>query len=1749
MKKRFFLYLCAVIAAVTSAWGQTIDLSTITTDYVIPDGATLTGTLQNNVVLTVADNATITLSNVDINWNKTWTGGEHAGITCDNATIILAECTTNKIRGFLDGTPGVRVRPGKTITIQGTGTLYAATNGGAAAIGSGYGPQNSSARDGGNIVILDGTIFATGGNLGAGIGSGGRSKVGNITIQGGIITATGGGSAAGIGCGQTKQSDWKAQCGNITITNGVKYLKATKGSGAAHSIGKGNNSGTAVCGTVTINGTTGAISTSPYTYSPAADNVKNLINAIGTVEYTAACKAKIDAARDAYEALVNSSCDAEAVNALKAAVSNYSTLTAAEAYYPFLLQELYDALGNDVWAGYGEATGVITYAQGTEPNSFKATFMGGAYTIEIPFGDFTQAEKVDNGDGTFTYNLDVNLPAQTGLSHEVLHVTTNANGEITGIHSDIAQTDMNKVGGAIATWADLNAAMANGGVLQLSQSLTATNLDGALIVPAGKTVVLDLNGFSLDRHLASAQANGCVIINNGTLAITDNVGGAEIKGGYNSGNGGGIVNNGTFTLYGGKITGNHAAQGAGVYNSVANNGTVGFWMTGGLIAENSASSYPAIKGDVTFSNLAVVQINAQGATVSAATAIAGLATYDYIQPVMPNMDMFAILAELHNALGNDVWAGYGEATGVITYAQGTEPNSFKATFMGGAYAIEIPFGDFTQAEKIDNNNGTYTYNLDVNLPAQTGLSHEVLHVTTNANGEITGIHSDIAQTDMNKVGGAIATWADLNAAMANGGVLQLSQSLTATNLDGALIVPAGKTVVLDLNGFSLDRHLASAQANGCVIINNGTLAITDNVGSAEIKGGYNSGNGGGIVNNGTFTLYGGKITANHAAQGAGVYNSVANDGTVGFWMTGGLIAGNEAASYPAIKGDVTFSNLAVVQISAGGNTVSAATAIAGLAAYDYIQPVMPNMDMFAILAELHAALGNDVWAGYGEATGVITYAQGSEPNSFKATFMGGAYAIEIPFGDFTQAEKIDNNNGTYTYNLDVNLPAQTGLSHEVLHVTTNANGEITGIHSDIAQTDMNKVGGAIATWADLNAAMANGGVLQLSQSLTATNLDGALIVPAGKTVVLDLNGFSLDRHLASAQENGSVIINNGVLAIMDTESGKIIGGNTTGNGGGILNNGTLTLYGGEITGNHAAGQGGGVYNTITNTATTGFWMTGGLIDGNTAESYPAIGGDVTFNNLAVVQIDADGTTISAKTAKANMAEYSFVKPVMPDPEKFAILSELYEALGDDVWTGYGTKSGVISYSRADEPNEFRATFMGGTYSIDVPFGDVISAEKVDNGDGSYTYNLVVSLPALTGMTSETLHVTMKNGEITEMESENAGIEMNKEEGPVSGWAGLQAAMNNGGVVKLAADVIAESTDAALTVPEGKTVVLELNGHTINRNLTEAAANGSVIINNGTLAITDTEGGKIIGGNTTGNGGGVLNNGTFTLYAGEVAGNEAAIGGGVYNTGGFWMTGGLIDNNTAGSYPAIGGDVTFNSKAAIQINSDETKVSIAMAKAGMETYSYIKPIMPDPENYYVVAATLTIPANSYATYFADKGLELALGTANGVVLTSVKAVNAIAGTLTLSNALESAASLTPLIIYNGTDEEQEVTLIVNENGAEVSYDKVHFFGTADPQTFTAADMAAYDYYVLNGGQFVWVKDPGTLPANRCYLRLTKNVASGAPSFVINFGDDTTGIKEVKEVNNDSWHDLNGRKLQGVPTKKGVYINNGRKVVIR
>ena len=108
------------------------------------------------------------------------------------------------------------------------------------------------------------------------------------------------------------------------------------------------------------------------------------------------------------------------------------------------------------------------------------------------------------------------------------------------------------------------------------------------------------------------------------------------------------------------------------------------------------------------------------------------------------------------------------------------------------------------------------------------------------------------------------------------------------------------------------------------------------------------------------------------------------------------------------------------------------------------------------------------------------------------------------------------------------------------------------------------------------------------------------------------------------------------------------------------------------------------------------------------------------------------------------------------------------------------------------------------------------------------------------------------------------------------------------------------------VPASAKIVLDLNGNTINRNLTSAIANGSVIyVDGGSLEITDSsvnDGvGTITGGNNTGNGGGIyVNNcGVLTLEKGLISNNLALTGGGVYNDtdSTFTMNGGEISGNS------------------------------------------------------------------------------------------------------------------------------------------------------------------------------------------------------------------------------------------------------------
>ncbi|MDE7296982.1 MAG: hypothetical protein K2N84_06935, partial [Clostridia bacterium] len=108
----------------------------------------------------------------------------------------------------------------------------------------------------------------------------------------------------------------------------------------------------------------------------------------------------------------------------------------------------------------------------------------------------------------------------------------------------------------------------------------------------------------------------------------------------------------------------------------------------------------------------------------------------------------------------------------------------------------------------------------------------------------------------------------------------------------ALHIPSGYKITLDLNGKKLNRNLTAATVGGCVILNNGSLTITDSSGnnSGQITGGYNTLSGGGITcQSGSLTLESGTIYKNFSeTHGGGI---VANSST--FIMNGGVISSNE----------------------------------------------------------------------------------------------------------------------------------------------------------------------------------------------------------------------------------------------------------------------------------------------------------------------------------------------------------------------------------------------------------------------------------------------------------------------------------------------------------------------------------------------------------------------------------------------------------------------------------------------------------------------------------------------------------------------------------------------------------------------------------------------------------------------------------------------------------------------------------------
>jgi len=102
--------------------------------------------------------------------------------------------------------------------------------------------------------------------------------------------------------------------------------------------------------------------------------------------------------------------------------------------------------------------------------------------------------------------------------------------------------------------------------------------------------------------------------------------------------------------------------------------------------------------------------------------------------------------------------------------------------------------------------------------------------------------------------------------------------------------------------------------------------------------------------------------------------------------------------------------------------------------------------------------------------------------------------------------------------------------------------------------------------------------------------------------------------------------------------------------------------------------------------------------------------------------------------------------------------------------------------------------------------------------------------------------------------------------------------------------------------------------------------------------------------------------------------------------------------------------------------------------------------------------------------------------------------------------------------------------------------------------------AGNFYVMGmvDGKFGFYKYVHmTMPAHKAFLYIPRSTGGSARAITFRFADDITGVETIDNgqltIDNyagaDVWYTINGVKLSGKPTAPGMYINSGKKIIIK
>ena len=224
--------------------------------------------------------------------------------------------------------------------------------------------------------------------------------------------------------------------------------------------------------------------------------------------------------------------------------------------------------------------------------------------------------------------------------------------------------------------------------------------------------------------------------------------------------------------------------------------------------------------------------------------------------------------------------------------------------------------------------------------------------------------------------------------------------------------------------------------------------------------------------------------------------------------------------------------------------------------------------------------------------------------------------------------------------------------------------------------------------------------------------------------------------------------------------------------------------------------------------------------------------------------------------------------------------------------------------------------------------------------------------------------------------------------------------------------------------------------------------------------------------------------------------------------------------------------SYGTKHAYEVTADGD-VELALKKINATTMDYLYGVYA----YRTVTAVSTTLLNTYGTIASAYALDCAnLPTG----LTAYQVTSIAADKVTLTQVTEAVAAGTGLILKGTGGETYDIPVVAS--GTDISAtNKLKAAVTA-----TAVDANAA--YVLYKDEFRKATNASSVPAGKAYL-LATDVPAEARSLTFNFGDATgiSAIAKSQEPNANGYYNLAGQRV-AQPTK-GLYIQDGKKVIIK